>query len=68
MIQLKSNHLTTVINLSKYPYQFYAYGPRVKGTARDYSDLDLCIKIMIIGTIQDDFENSNLPFKIDLIN
>jgi len=30
--------------LSKYPYKFYAYGSRVKGTARKYSDLDLCYK------------------------
>ena len=30
--------------LSKYPYEFYAYGSRVKGTARKYSDLDLCFQ------------------------
>ncbi|CAG8852651.1 40015_t:CDS:1, partial [Gigaspora margarita] len=33
--------------LSKYPYQFYAYGSRVKGTARKFSDLDLCYQEQI---------------------
>ena len=30
--------------LSKYPYHLHAYGSRVKGTARKYSDLDLCYR------------------------
>lgn len=73
MIQLENKHLTIVNNiLSKYPYQFYVFGSRVKGTARKHSDLDLCYKdnipIMIVGMIQEEFENSNLPFKVDLIN
>ena len=33
--------------LSKYPYKFYAYGSRVKGTARKFSDLDLCYQAEI---------------------
>ena len=35
--------------LSKYPYQFYTYGSRVKGTARQFSDLDLCYLEKVIG-------------------
>ncbi|WNE41918.1 MAG: hypothetical protein AD073_000253 [Mycoplasmataceae bacterium] len=73
MIQIKNNHLTIINNIiNKYPYDFYAFGSRTKGFARDYSDLDLCYKeyipIITIGMIQEDFENSNLPFKVDLVN
>ncbi|WP_341748839.1 nucleotidyltransferase domain-containing protein [Candidatus Tisiphia endosymbiont of Sialis lutaria] len=31
------------IYLKKYPYIFKAYGSRVKGRHRKFSDLDLCI-------------------------
>ena len=43
MIQIENRHLEILRSiLSKYPYKFYAYGSRVKGTAKKYSDLDLC--------------------------
>ncbi|CAG8821255.1 1131_t:CDS:2 [Gigaspora margarita] len=58
--------------LVKYPYRFYAYGSRVKGTARKFSDLDLCyqenIPENILSHLREDFEESNLPFKVDLVN
>ncbi|CAG8461815.1 14962_t:CDS:2 [Racocetra fulgida] len=57
--------------LSRYPYRFYAYGSRVKGTARKFSDLDLCYQEEmpwnIYGRVKEDFEESNLPFKVDLV-
>ncbi|CAG8513978.1 11724_t:CDS:2 [Racocetra fulgida] len=56
--------------LSKYPYQFYAYGSRVKGTARQYSDLDLCfqeeIPSYILVEIEEELEESDLPFTVEL--
>ncbi|CAG8550836.1 6116_t:CDS:2 [Gigaspora margarita] len=58
--------------LDKYPYQFYAYGSRVKGTARKYSDLDICyyddIPSFILVQIEEDLEQSDLPFMIELVN
>ena len=57
---------------SKYPYQFYAFGSRVKGTQKPLSDLDLCFKedipINVQAHIEEDFEESDLPFTIDLID
>ena len=57
--------------LSKYPYKFYAYGSRVKGEAEKHSDLDLCfyeeIPWNVLSHIREDFEESNLPFKVDLV-
>ncbi|CAH1762790.1 7289_t:CDS:2, partial [Entrophospora sp. SA101] len=53
-----------------YPYTFYAYGSRVKGTARQFSDLDICyqedIPLSIISDIREELEESNLPFSMEL--
>ena len=57
--------------LAKYSYAFYAFGSRVKGTHKPLSDLDLCVleemPILEKAQLQEDFDESNLPFKIDLI-
>jgi len=58
--------------LNKYPYRFYAYGSRVKGTARKFSDLDLCyydnIPSYVLIEIEKDLEESDLPFIVELVN
>ena len=57
--------------LSKYPYRFYAYGSRVKGTARKLSDLDLCyqesIPDKLVFEIKEEFAQSNLPFFVEVV-
>ncbi|CAJ0830435.1 7077_t:CDS:2 [Entrophospora sp. SA101] len=70
-------YLTGLINnfdtwiLSKYPYQFYAYGSRAKGTARRISDLDICyydnIPSSVICEMREEFTESNLPFEVELV-
>lgn len=72
MLQIEDRHLKIVTDiLSKHPYQFYAYGSRVKGTAREFSDLDLCyyddIDHKIIFEIKEELEESNLPFVVELV-
>lgn len=58
--------------LTKYPYQFYAYGSRVKGLAREFSDLDLCyfdnISRNEILDLNDDFVESDLSFIVQLVS
>ena len=58
--------------LSKYPYQFYAYGSRAKGNARKFSDLDLCyrdnIPNEVVYQIKEELEESDLPFIVELVN
>ena len=58
--------------LQKYPYTFYAFGSRVKGTQKRLSDLDICFMDDIPGHIRShirgDFEDSNLPFTVDLVD
>ena len=72
-LQLEPRHYQILQQiLSKYPYHFYAYGSRVKGTARKYSDLDLCyqeeIPLSVISQIREEFTESNLPFEVELVN
>lgn len=73
MIQMEKRHWNIVRTiLKKYPYTFYAFGSRVKGTARPLSDFDICYKESIpsptIVKLEGDFEDSDLPFKVDLIS
>ena len=73
MLQIESKHREIIHSiLSKYPYKFYAYGSRVKNQAKKYSDLDLCfyekIPWNVLSHIEEDFEESDLPFKVDLVS
>ncbi|CAG8465027.1 10478_t:CDS:2 [Gigaspora margarita] len=68
---LKERHQKIVQQiLAKYPYQFYAYGSRVKGTARQLSDLDICyqenIPDAVAFQIEEEFKESDLPFMVEL--
>jgi uncharacterized protein len=51
----------------------FAFGSRVSGNYRSNSDFDICIQsksplpLHLIGFIKEDFESSNLPFKVDLL-
>lgn len=73
MIYMETRHWKIVEEiLSKYPYSFYAFGSRTKGTQKRLSDLDLCFKdpipFNVQGHIDEDFEESDLPFKVDLLD
>ena len=73
MLQLEIKHQKIVREiLSKYPYRFYAYGSRAKGTARQLSDLDLCyqedIPDAVAFQIEEEFKESNLPFMVELVS
>ena len=53
-------------------YVFYAFGSRVKGTHCRFSDLDLCYKNPIpdeiVADLKHELEESNLSFKVEMIN
>jgi type I restriction enzyme S subunit len=52
----------------------WAFGSRVKGTARRFSDLDLAIIAdsplppKIGGAMREDFAESDLPFRVDILD
>lgn len=73
MIFLEPKHKAIIEDILKhYPYHFYAFGSRVKGTHHRFSDLDLCYKEAIppqaISRIMTALEESDLPFTIDLLS
>lgn len=57
--------------LGKYPCAFYAYGSRVKGNARKYSDLDLCYFNQIssdnLMELKWALEDSDLTIKVSVV-
>ena len=52
----------------------WAFGSRVKGTSREYSDLDLVVigkeKLAIdkLGRLKEAFQESKLPFRVDVVD
>jgi predicted nucleotidyltransferase len=73
MIYMESRHWEIVkAILHKYPYTFYAFGSRVKNTQKKLSDLDICfmdtISSNVLSHMREDFEESNLPFTVDLVD
>ena len=73
MIHMEKKHWKIVQSiLSQYPYTFYAFGSRVKGTEKRFSELDLCFMEPIPGNVQahidEDFEESDLPFRVDVVD
>lgn len=71
-IQIEPRHLLIVEELlKKHKVSAFVFGSRVKNKAKTFSDLDLCIKTdyskTVIRQLQDDFEESDLPFKVDII-
>ncbi|MBS1988649.1 nucleotidyltransferase domain-containing protein [Candidatus Dependentiae bacterium] len=73
MLVLEDRHLKIIQKiLSKYPYTFYAFGSRARGNPKQFSDLDLCfvqeIPLKTQIAIESDFEESDLPYKVDLVN
>jgi predicted nucleotidyltransferase len=73
MIRMDKQHLDMIKSiLIKYPYTFYAFGSRTKGNQQPFSDFDICfiepIPHDVLRSIHQEFEESNIPFKIDIID
>ena len=58
--------------LGQFPYAFYAFGSRACHRAKRFSDLDLAffepIPIRIQLKLEELFEESDLPYKVDLVD
>lgn len=76
-IEICSNHWIIVqAILKKHIPQFevWAFGSRAKHTAKPFSDLDLAVitekplSFEILGALQEDFSNSDLPWKVDVVD
>jgi predicted nucleotidyltransferase len=55
-------------------HEVWAFGSRVAGSAKEFSDLDLVIigekplSITVHANLVDDFSESDLPYKVDVID
>jgi len=77
MLNVAEKHLKTIKRiLAEYvsDCEVRAFGSRVSGTAKDYSDLDLAIigktkiKRRTRMLLREAFEESDLPFRVDVID
>lgn len=71
-IQLEPKHFIIVNKILKeLNVLVYEFGSWAKNCAKPISDLDLCLKDNLdkstVGKLQDAFEESDLPFKVDII-
>lgn len=74
-LDISPEHLAIVQNILRRRIQqrtVWAFGSRVKGCAKPYSDLDLAIlgdtplSLAEHADLADDFSESDLPWKVDL--
>lgn len=55
-------------------YEVWAFGSRVKGKAKPYSDLDLAIvsdtplPLALLAEVAEAFSESDLPWKVDVVD
>ncbi len=77
MINLSESHLATIRRIMREyapDCEVRAFGSRVTGGARAYSDLDLAIigdaplGIVRLGLLREAFEESDLPIRVDVID
>jgi uncharacterized protein len=77
MLDLDHDHLEivrTILHEFVPQYDVWVFGSRILGTARRFSDLDLVIvteqplEFTLLGRIRDAFSESDLPFKVDVLD
>jgi uncharacterized protein len=71
MIYMDEDDLKIVRDIAqRFPYKMSVYGSRAKGTAKKFSDLDVCVMEPITDLelyyLKEAFEDSDLPFKVDV--
>lgn len=73
ILNIEKRHLDIVNKiLSKQKYNFFVFGSRITANAKRLSDLDLLyfedIPEKVIGILEEEFEESDLPYKVDLVD
>lgn len=77
MIDLNPEHLQIIKKIlaehvSK--HEIWAFGSRVTGTAKKFSDLDLVVitdkplPVLTMALLKESFSESDLPFKVDILD
>ncbi len=77
MIKLSEKELRIVKNVLKNyvsDYEVLVFGSRVTGNTHKYSDLDIAIRgadkidLLVLAAVKDEFQNTDLPFRVDIID
>ncbi len=77
MLDIKPTHLQIVRDIlqKNIPhYTVWAFGSRVKGKAKPYSDLDLAViaptplSLSEHANLSEDFSESDLPWRVDIVD
>lgn len=71
-LEIEQKHIQLIDKiLAEYDYSFFAFGSRVKGQCKKFSDLDLFyfeeISNIDLLRLEESFEESDLPFKVDIV-
>ena len=75
---LEKRHLDFILQVlqKNIPHaKFYIFGSRAKGNYKEYSDIDIAVKLEeemistdILGKILMEFSDSTLPYEVDVID
>jgi predicted nucleotidyltransferase len=77
VLELRADELAIVRQILQHrvpSLEVWAFGSRVNGKAKPYSDLDLAVisveplTMKVLAALVDDFSESDLPFKVDVID
>lgn len=66
--------VTTILRRHVPDREILIFGSRVTGSAKPFSDLDLAVmgdqplSSALLGQLNDAFDESNLPFKVDIVD
>lgn len=63
--------LITILDKYRDHFDFFAFGSRVTGSAKKYSDLDLAIIVkrpLSLSSLRSELEESNISITVDLVN
>lgn len=76
-LDISSEHLAIVKQIVRQlvpSCEVWAFGSRVKGTAKPFSDLDLVImsqqplSLALLASLHEAFSESDLPWKVDVVD
>jgi predicted nucleotidyltransferase len=65
--------IKSIITKHLFQAEIFIFGSRAKGTNKEFSDIDIAIKspnldFTILANIKFDLEESDLPYKVDVVN
>ena len=73
-LQLTPGQIDQILKIIGKDVDVLLFGSRATGAAREFSDIDLCLKstrpisLAELSAWKEKFQNSNIPYKVDLVS